>query len=464
MTAAEPIRQKPVRQLTLGDCVSIIVGIIIGSGVFGSSHLIAAGVAKSFWPEGELPETEAMLALLGVWAAGGLAAMLGALTFAELSTAYPEEGGIYVFLTRAFGPRTGFLYAWLEFWLIRPGNVAFVALILGNYAQPLLAVQGVTLPSLFWAAAALVFVTVLNLFGFQVERWGQNVLTLAKVLGLAGVCLVGIFFVAEPTTSVPRGDTFAGLGLALVFVMFTYGGWSDLAYVAAEVRDPGRNLMRSLILGVLLVMAIYLAFTFALVRGLGYTALAASSTPAADLLAIAWGDAGRRALSLLVCLSCLGAIHGMIFTGSRMFYALGTDQPLMAWFGVWDERLAIPVRSLVAQGLVTVGLLVAFGMRTDGLNRLIATTGVFYWFFFAICVAALFALRRIDPQRPRPFRVPLYPVLPAVFAIICLAMCWSGADYALRNLAWEGWWTVAVLVSGIGLAISMPPRPRQPAH
>jgi amino acid transporter len=244
--------------------------------------------------------------------------------------------------------------------------------------------------------------------------------------------------------------------------MFTYGGWSDLAYVAAEVRDPGRNLMRSLLLGVLLVAAIYLAFTFALARGLGYTALAASSTPAADLLAIAWGDTGRRALSLLVCLSCLGAIHGMIFTGSRMFYALGTDQPLLAWFGVWDERLAIPVRSLLAQGLVTIGLLVAFGIQSDGINRLIATTGVFYWFFFAACVVALFILRRIDPQHVRPFRVPLYPALPALFALICLAMCWSGANYALNNLAWESLWTLAVLVSGIGLAASV--RPRQLSH
>jgi amino acid transporter len=124
--------------------------------------------------------------------------------------------------------------------------------------------------------------------------------------------------------------------------------------------------------------------------------------------------------------------------------------------------LAIPVRSLLAQGLVTIGLLVAFGIPTDGLNRLIATTGLFYWFFFALCVVALFVLRRIDPQRARPFRVPLYPVLPALFAIICLAMSWSGANYALNNLAWESLWTLAVLVSGIGLAASV--RPRQLSH
>lgn len=461
MTAAEPARQKPARQLALADCVSIIVGIIIGSGIFGLSNLIAAGVAETFWPAGEavsaapLPENYATAALLGVWALGGLAALLGALTFAELATTYPEEGGIYVFLRRAFGERVGFLYAWLEFWVIRPGNVALVALVLGTYAESLFSYRDQTVPPLIWATTALVAVAMLNLFGFQVERWGQNLLTLAKVLGIAGVVGVGLYYVAPPEAATPRTDTFAGFGLALVFVMFTFGGWSDLAYVAAEVRDPGRNLMRALVLGVLVVMAIYLAFTLALVRGLGYTGLAASKAPAADLLALAVGDTGHRAVSLLVCVSCLGSIHGMIFTGSRMFYALGADQPMLAWLGVWNERLAIPVRSLVAQTVVTLCLLVAFGIRKDGLDRLVATTGTFYWFFFAVCVAALFVLRCLDPDRARPFRVPLYPILPALFALACLGMCWSAADYALRNPAWESLWTVGVLISGFAMAMGM---------
>ncbi len=451
-------RQKPAersaaprRELSLLDSTSIIVGIIIGAGIYRTSPDIAALSPSVAW-------------LLGLWLLGGVFALIGALCYAELATAYPYEGGDYVYLTRAFGRRVGFLFAWCQLWIVRPGSIGVMAYVFAEFANNIWprAQSGDRLYVLVeYAAAAVVVLTLVNILGVREGKWTQNVLTIAKLLGLVAIVAVGFAYTSPaPATAVGASSDidWYQVGLGMILVMFTYGGWNEMAYVGAEVKEPRKNILRALLLGTLAVTAIYMLVIAAFLHALGLDGMR-HPTAAADVLELGIGPWAGLALSVLICISTLGAINGQIFTGARIYYAMGTDHRLYAWLGRWNARRGTPVASLLIQGAITLVLSVWFGLGQDGFESMVKFTTPGFWFFLMLVGAALFVLRWREPTVERPYRVPGYPVVPAVFCLSSAAMVYSSLSYAVANRSWEAFWSIGILLVGVAMSFYRSRRP-----
>jgi basic amino acid/polyamine antiporter, APA family len=431
----------PTRSLSLFDSMSIIVGVIVGATIY-QTHQIAR-------------EVPSLAALVGVWLAGGAAALVGALCYAELATTYPRDGGTYVYLTRAFGRRTGFLYAWAELWVVRPGSIGAMAFVFADYANALVPLGAGPVPLIIYATATVVVLTGINLLGLKEGKWTQNLLTVIKVLGLIIVIVVGMsqYRLSSPATTASASN----FPLAFIFVMFAYGGWNEVGFVAAEVKNPRRNIPWALLLGLAVVTAIYVLVNVAFASALTFEGLQGSNAVAADVMRLAWGDVGARLISGLVCITTLGAINGQIFAGARIYYAVGRDRRDFGWLGRWNAATNTPTASLIVQGLVCLVPIIVFGIYEEGFRRMVIYTTPVFFFFFLLVAVALVLLRRREPDRPRPFRVPLYPLTPALFAATSVFMLYSSLEYGWNVRSVEALWSIVVLALGGLLSVVLRP-------
>ena len=431
----------PRAVLSTADAIAIIVGIVIGAGIFGVPSIVAGNVAS-----------EQMM--LVVWIVGGVVSLIGALCYCELATAFPNAGGDYHFLTRAYGSKLSFLYAWARVTVITTASIAALAFVFGDYIARILPLGELGSP--IYAALLVVVLTAINIAGVRRGAITQNWLTAALVAGLLLVILAGLFLVAPaaapaPAASTPDGGLpwHAGIGLAMVLVLFTYGGWNEAAYISAEVKDARRNIVRALVFGTLIIVVLYLLVNVAYLRGLGMDGMAKSQAVAADLLALAWGGTGAVAISILVAVAAATSANATIIAGSRTNYALGRDWPLLGFLGRWNQRTGTPVNALVAQGCIALALVV-FGAVTPkdkGLQTMIEVTAPVFWFFFLLAGASLIVLRIREPGAERPFRVPLYPVTPIVFCLTSAYLLYSSLAYTGRGAM------VGVAVVAVGVVV-----------
>ena len=409
-----PAAAQPKRELSLFDSTCIIVGIIIGAGIYQMAPDIAKG-AGSWW------------GVLALWAVAGLLSLFGALGYAELATAYPKEGGDYVYLSRAYGPWAGFLFGWGQLAIIRPGDIAIMAFAFATYARTIydpLAAYPEYSQRLF-AAAAVVVLTVIHIVGVKEGKWTQNLLTTVKALGL--LAIVGVALIA-PRKVLPAAqgvDSFP-LSLALVFVLFTYGGWNEMAYVAAEVKDFRRNIVRALVLGAVVVTVLYLLVNGAFLYTLGYAGLATSKAVASDAISTTFPRIGGGLISALVCISALGAVSGLIFTGARISYALGAEHRAFRSVGKWHARTGTPAWALLVQGVIAVGLIVVLGSFVD---TILYTAAPVYAFYLATSLAVI-VLRFKERDVERPYRVTGYPFTTLIFSAVCAFLIYSTVSYA----------------------------------
>ncbi len=435
---------SPRRELSLFDAVSIIVGIVIGSGLYGALGSVALWVPTAS-------------ALLLVWIVGALFSLTGAMCYAELASAYPADGGDYVFLSHAFGRPLGLLFAWTQLWIVRPATIGIMAFVFGQFAsslQPLGEYSQATYALL--AVSTLAFV---NALGVKPGKRTQNVFTSAKVLGLLGVIVAclwgGAVEIPGRNTTLPDMPNYA---LALILVLFAYTGWNEMSYVAAEVREPQRNIPRALLGGTAVVMVIYLAINVAILWAVGLEAMQKSVDLVPDHMRVVFGSAGSRGVSLLICVSTLGAMNGMTLTGSRIYYALGQEHRWFAPLGRWNERRGTPIVSLFVEAGITAAMIVAlagwYGPQANAFEKLINFTGPFFWTAMALTGCSLIRLRQRDAARRTTYRIPLYPVLPLAFIALCLWMAASSVSYAQANWSWEGYWAAGTLLTGIALALA----------
>lgn len=424
-------------QLGLMDAVSLIIGIVIGAGIYETAPFILSCVASP---------GQAML----VWAIGGVLSVVGALCYAELATTYPRVGGDYFFQRRAFGPGTAFLFSWSQLTVIMSGSIGLMAFVFADYAVRLFGLQPAAAPWL--AVLSVVVLSVANIIGLQTGRRTQNLLTLLKALGLGAIVLAGFFWPQEPRPAPANPSGGPGLGLALILVLYTYGGWNDAAFVVAEMKDKRRNIPRALLAGTAGVALIYLLVNAAYLNGLGFEAAKSSRAIAADVLQGPLGSAGAGLMSALVMVSALGAVNGLVLTGARIYAAAGADFPAFSVLARWHSHRGTPVAALVAQMVITLGLVLlvghdlgrallaaaikALGSGTvsweghGGFDTLLKCTAPVFWLFFLLTGASLFVLRVKDRGIERPFTVPLFPVLPFVFCATCAYMLYSAIDYA----------------------------------
>ncbi len=393
------------RRLTLFDGAALLVGAVIGSGIFVVPSLIAQRV-----PEPGL--------VIGIWVFSGLLVLCGALTLAELGTMLPQSGGLYVYLREAYGPFWAFLYGWTIMLVVIPGSLAALTTAFFVYLRQFLAVPVWTEKTL--GIGLLLGLAFVNARGAKQGAAVQNLFTVLKVAGLVG--LVGLAVVtrhgegAHFAPLVPQhlsGGMLTAVGLAMISTLFAYDGWQFVSLVAGEIREPQRNVVRSIVLGVLVVIAVYVSANLAYIFVLGQPRIAASPRVATDAMSAMVGPAGATVMTLAILCSIVGAISANVLAGPRVFFAMARDGRLFPWLARIHPRHETPANAIWAlafwAGVLTL---------TGGFEHLITMSQFANWIFFTMVVLSVMVLRRRHPEWPRPYRVAGYPFTVLVFVLV----------------------------------------------
>ncbi len=410
---------QPRPSLTQADAVAMIVGIVIGVGIFRAPPIVAGNSSSAG-------------IFLALWAAGGVISLVGALCYAELGSAYPNAGGEYFFLRRAYGDWLGFLFAWARMAVIQTGAIALIAFVVGDYATQIFSLGEKS--SAIYAALAVVLITALNIAGTTQGKWLQNILAIVLALSILGVVVAGLSATPPAAAAAPAvADKAAPLfsGLALIFILLTYGGWNEAAYLTAEMRDTKRGIVRALIIGIVIITALYMLLNLAYLNALGLAGMRESKAVATDLMKATWGGAGALVLGAAVVTAALSTLNATVFTGARTNYALGRDFALFGFLGNWHARSDSPVNALLLQCAIALLLVLLASFTPDGFQTMVAYTAPAFWLFFLLTGLSLFVLRRQPPVNADPFRVPLYPVTPILFCAMCVYMLYSSFNYAM---------------------------------
>lgn len=387
-TAGAP---KPI--LRSREAIAIAVGIVVGAGIFRTPSLVAGASSSE-------------LVFLAAWGVGGLLSIIGALCYAELASTYPQAGGDYAYLRRALGRHVSFLYAWARLTVIQTGSIVLLAYVAGDYLAQLFDIGPWSSP--IYAGIAVVVLTAINWLGVKQGTTAQSWLTLVEILGLVAIVAAGFLFApSQPLAPLPVADGNA-FGLILVFVLLTYGGWSEAVYVTAEVRDARRVMPRVLVGSLVLVAVLYLLVNMAYLRVLGLGGIAGSDAVAADAMQVMFGGGGAAAISGLVVAAALTSANATLITGAR------SGSPRMA---------------MLVQGGLALLLVMLGGFARDGFRTAVEYTAPVFWLFFLLVGVSLFVLRARDHDVPRAFRVPLYPLLPLLFCATSAYLLYSSLAY-----------------------------------
>jgi amino acid transporter len=433
---------KPRRHLTVWHAVSVCVGMVIGAGIFSTTPIAAANMASSG-------------ALLLAWAFGGAMSLAGALCFAEMAAAFPDAGGDYYFLYKAYGPRLGFLFAWSRFAVIHTGSMAMLAFVFGDYLGQVihLGAHG----SAIFAALIVVALVGVNLAGIRFGIHTQVALMSVVLFGLASVGAAGAWISLRGlppahAAYLPGAVPETHLGTALVFIFLAYGGWSDAATLSAEMRDGERGIKRALLLGMTTVTVLYLAVNWALLRGLGLGGLAVTDAPAAELMLRAFGRPGQLMIVTVVALTSITVLNALLIAGARTTYAAARDTVTLQRLGRWHVVRGTPPAAILALGVVAL-LLVGFGAYTrQGFATMVDYLSPVYWFFLSLSGGAFFILRRRYPRVRRPYHAPLYPLLPLAFMLGSVYVLYSSLAHVKVGAV------TGVLVMLVGVLLLLPMR------
>ncbi|MBB5359718.1 APA family basic amino acid/polyamine antiporter [Rhodanobacter sp. ANJX3] len=391
-----------VRRLTTWDAAMIVIGGVIGAGIFRNPATIAQ-------------QTSSGLQVLSLWVIGGLLTLAGVLCYAELGARRPQAGGTYVYLREAFGQLPAFLFGWTMALINYPGSVAAVATIFADYFCTATGLSELWVKPV--AAGGIVFIVGINLFGIRAGAWVQNVFTVLKIAAIALLVAVGLVLARGHLGTALAVDTshpvssWAFVG-ALLPVLFTYGGFHYLNDLAGEVRNPQRTLPRALGMGMAGVVICYVLVNFAYLAGLGHAGLAASHAPAADLMRRLFGESGATVIAIGIACSAFGYCNIAIAGGARVLQTMGADGMFFRAAGRIDPRTRAPQIALAALGSWAIVLTVS-----GSFNQLLDYTTVGEWLAHVFGIGTLFWYRRHFADQPSPYRVPLYPLLPLVFVI-----------------------------------------------
>jgi amino acid transporter len=405
------------------SAVALIVGIVIGAGIFKTPSLVAALSGDAGWA-------------LVLWVTGAMISIVGALCYAELCTAYPNAGGDYHFLHRAFGRNISFIYGWSRAMIINTGSIALLAFVFGDYISTLVSLGSYS--SVIWALLVVVFLTAVNLAGIHASSRMQTWLTVTEIVGLLAVVLAG-FWVDAPASGAVQWFAQAPAptqwGLCLVFVLLTFGGWNEAAYISAELKGGPRTMVWVILASMLTLTVIYLLVNTALLLGLGLSGLSQSKTAASDLLGFAFGPWAQKALGLFVAIAALTSINATMFVGARTNFAVGNDWKALRKLGQWQLDIGSPKQALLLQALISIGLIALGTQEVDGFSAMVEFTAPVFWGFLFLVGLALIWLRQTDKHTSRPFKVPLYPVLPLIFCAACAWLTYSSITYAISQNA-----------------------------
>jgi basic amino acid/polyamine antiporter, APA family len=432
--AATTTSAAPRPALSVFDAVMIITGIVIGGGIFAFPPLVAGMTGSVEW-------------MFGAWIFGALLALIGALCYAELATTFPNAGGDYYFLTRAYGRDVSFFFAWARVTVISTGAIALLAFVFGDYMSRVLSLGEYS--SVIYAILIVIALTAVNIAGLRASSRAQNVMSVLLVLGLLFVVVAG--FVAPAATSAapaaPISDVPALFGTALLFVLFTYGGWNDAAYISAEVKGGRRAIVKVLVVSLFVITAVYLLFVAALVVGLGFDGLKASKQVAADVAQRAFGSFGEKSIGAIVALAALTSINATMLVTARTNYSLGKDWRIFAFMSHWNAERDAPIVALLTTSVITLLIVLTAAANQGGVKFMVDFTAPVFWLFFLLTGIGLFVLRFRYPHVARPFKVPLYPILPIVFVGTCVFLLYRSLIFTFENQAIRV--AIYVMLSGV---------------
>ena len=395
-----------LRQVGLFDATMIVMGGVIGAGIFINPYVVAQ-------------QLHTPVLILSVWVAGGVVAILGAFIYAELAARMPRVGGQYAYLREAFHPAIGFLYGWVLLLVIGAGGMAAVTV---TFARYLLELTGWQFTERTIVVVTLAALTLINCLGVRLGSRVQSILMVLKIAAIVMLIASGLFLVREPhplfhpvLDRQPSFDLVTAIGAAMVPVLFAFGGWQTANFIAAEVKDPRRNLSRALVIGVTGVIVLYVGVNLVCVRALGPQGLAATRVPATAVMRIAMGDAGARLIALGIAVSTLGFLSQSILTQPRVYFAMARDKLFFQSVAKVTERTHVPVVAIVLQSVWT--LVVALSGRYEQILNYVVSMD---FLFFGLTGATLFIFRsREGPVMTEGYRVPWHPYTTGLFVLIC---------------------------------------------
>ena len=430
----DPI-SAPKPTLRLIDAIVLIIGIVVGAGIFRAPSVVASNTSSEYW-------------FLGVWILGGIISIIGALCYSELSSTFPNAGGDYHFLKLAFGKRFSFLFAWARITVTQTGSIAILAYIAGDYLSQLFPIGAFS--STYYALIIIILISLFNILGIQFGTGIQKFLISLQFIGIFVIVVTGLL--TEPSTSLSISESHthftpsstASVSLALIFVLLTFGGWNEAAYISSELKSGSKKMTFVLVASIVVITSIYLLINISFLRVLGLEGIANSEAVGVDMMSATLGERGVVLIGLLVVLSALTSLNTTVFTGARSNYALGKDFQTLSFLGKWNGSKSAPVNSLILQGVIAI-ILVIFGAFTrNGFESMVDFTAPVFWFFFLFTGISLFILRKKYPNVQRPFKVPLYPFTPMLFVAFCGYMLYSSLSYTgIGSLV-----SVAVLIAG----------------
>lgn len=400
-----------LRELGLPDATAIVAGTVIGSGIFLVPHSVALQLSSFY-------------AVLLVWVAGGVLSLFGALALGELGAAFPSAGGLYVYLDRAYGKLTGFLYGWALLTLVHSGSIATLAVAFRIYLGQIVSLTPVE--EKIAGIACVMVLTAVNCLGVRRGKGTQNFFALVKFAGLA--IMIGLLFrhghwhlsPAGSLSGLALGTRPAAWGVALIAVLWAYEGWHVVSFAAGEFKRPQRDLPLGLLCGTLIVVMIYLLANAAYYCALSSAQIQQSEHVAATAIRSAVGGAAVPFVSLLILVSIVGAANGMILTGPRVYYAMAKEGLFLPIFARLNQRFRAPVYATILQG-VWASCLTLLGTFQELFTYVVFTA----WIFYGLAVAAVIVLRRREPALDRPFLSPGYPWLPVLFVLAAVGITLS---------------------------------------
>lgn len=390
------------RTLSFTDALSIVIGMIIGGGIFLVPNLIARNLG-------------AAAPIVGLWIFAGVVSFFGALGCAELGAAMPSTGGQYVFLREAYGPLGGFLCGWTNFLVARSAQAAWLAVIFTMYVSYFHAFSPAA--SKLVSLGALALFTFINYRGVSLGALVQKCFTSAKVAGIL-VIIGGAFLLGHPHAAaapVPHGASLSSYGVALIACLLAYDGWVQMSFVAGEIRDPARNIFRALAIGTAAVIAIYVLANVAYLRVLSVPEIAASERVGADAAERIFGPAGGTLVTIVILASIIGTLNGCFLTSPRIFFAQAQDGLFFRRFGEVHPRYRTPGFAILAQGVWSAVLIV-----TGSYETLVDYAMFAIWGLYVFMIGGVIVLRRTRPDLPRPYKMWGYPVTPAIFLAVAI--------------------------------------------
>jgi basic amino acid/polyamine antiporter, APA family len=422
------------RRLGAFDATMIVMGGIIGAGIFVNPSVVARQV-------------QTPMLVLGAWLIGGAIALIGAFVYAELAALRPRVGGQYAYLRDAYHPIVAFLYGWTLLLVVQTGGMAGAAIIFGRYFREL---SGLPIPEQAVAAITLGILTAVNCFGIRAGSNVQSALMLTKLGAIAMLIGFGWMMVAPATpgltTTVPgeTSNAWQGLAAAMVPVLFAYGGWQTASFVSGEMREPRRDLPRGLFIGVTGVIVVYVLVTYVCLRALGVSGLANTTTPASEVMRQALGSRGAKLIACGIAISTVGFLSQSILTAPRVYYAMARDGVFFKAVGRLNERTRVPIVAIILQGVWAA--VVAMTGRYEQILNYVVTIDVL---FFGLTGAALFIFRRREPRESREeyVRVPWHPVTTGVFVLACWTLAISTLVRFPQNAG------IGVVILGIGALV-----------